>query len=313
MRSTLFRMLPGSILAASLLLTGTAHALEEWQIGHGGFVSASDVRNHNKMPLDIRDVNDALGTDEPDWRAALERFAFGEHFANHSLAIFTDNYNGRFPTHLPVSSLHFGDPSFQNHALSAALIGTGSFRRTEAAERVAFVEAALQSVVINWARYELGESQRKATMAEPNWSLENGSTKNWNEIFAFYWGPDGQFSAYAELDRLAGGAEINAALLQTLAEGQDVLLTETWTPEHAASVAQHLNEASLLLFRDALEAALAADGEEAGKARHRAAGYWLAAAEAVAQEPEKALLVEAALATDADADDMRAALAALPE
>lgn len=313
MRTALLRLPHVSLIAASLVLAcgGLANAKEDWQIGHGPFVSASDVRPHNKMPLDIRDVNAALAAEQPDWRAALASFAFGGNFANHSLAIFTDNYNNRFPQHLPVSTGHFGDPGFQNHVLTAAIVGTGKFRSVEPAERVAFIEAGLEAVTINWSRYELGESRRKATAAEPNWSLENGSPKNWNEIFAFYWGPEGEHSAHAAVERREGGAGINEALLQALADGQEVLVTESWTPEHAEAVARHLNEASVLLLADALKQALDAGEGESAVARARAAGYWLAAAEAVAGNPEAAAAVEAALAPGSTADDVRGAIRAI--
>lgn len=303
-----------SLLAASLALAAgsSAFAKEDWQIGHGPFLSASDVRPHNKMPLDIRDVNAALAGETPDWKAALDRFAFGGNFANHSLAIFTDNYNGRFPSHLPVSTDYFGSTGHQNHVLTTALIGTGQFRNVEAAERVAFIGAALEAVTVNWSRYELGESRRKANMAEPNWSLDNGSPKNWNEIFAFYWGPEGQHSAHAALEALEGGPEVNQALLQALADGQEILVKQSWAPDHAEAVKRSLDEASVLLLASALDQALAAqDDGERGKARARAAGYWLAAAEAVAQNPEAAAAVEKALARDSAAADFQSALDAV--
>lgn len=283
----------GLALALALALQAVpAGAADDWQIGHGSFVSAADVSNHNRMPLDIRDVNQAMSEAEPDWQAALERFAFGKHFANHSLAIFTDDYNGRLTAHLPVTSRHFGTPAFQNHQLSAALVGSGSFRRAGDSVRAAFVSAGLQAVVINWSRYELGESRRKALLAEPNWSLENGSPKNWNEIFAFYWGPDGRHSAYQTVSALPGGDAVNDALLEALADGQDELVAERWTPVHAARVAELLDRASVLMLEGALRGAAEASPDDRPAALARAAGYWLAAAEPVATNRGLASRVE---------------------
>jgi len=305
------RLLKASIVAATLMMATGAGAKEEWQLEAGPFLTASDVRAHNKMPLDIRDVNAALGVQSPDWRAALDRFAFGGNFPNHSLAIFTDDYNDRFKTHLPVSSKYFGDEAFQNQAITAAIVGSGKFRKSEPAERAAFIAAALESVTINWSRYELGESARKATAAEPNWSLENGSPKNWNEIFAFYWGPEGQHSAYAAVDKVADGQTLNAGLLKSLADGQTVVVGKAWTPEHADAVERHLDEASVLLLKDALSKAATAAGPEAAISKAKAAGYWLAAAEAVAENADAAAAVEAALAPDAPPATVEAALKAL--
>lgn len=315
MRTNLRAMSMAATLTVSVLFAGgvPANALEDWQIGHGPFVSASDVRNHNKMPLDIRDVTGALAGETPDWAAALQSYAFGGNFPSHSLALFSDDYNGRFASHLPVSVAHFGETGFQNTALYAAIVGTGQHRRAEPAERVAFIAAGLESVALNWSRYELGESRRKANMDTPNWSLENGSPKNWNEIFAFYWGPEGRHSVHAALEAVEGGAAVNAALLQTLADGQELLVKETWTPEHDAAVASGLDTASVLLLKDALEKAAAETDEKASAvARARAAGYWLAAAEAVADTPGAADAVKAALARDSSADAVKAALDALP-
>ncbi len=304
----------GAAAAAWLLAAGPAWALEDWQLGHGPFVTASDVRSHNKMPLDIRDVNGSLAGEVPDWGAALHVFAFGGNFPNHSLALFGDDYNGRFASHLPVSVAHFGGTGFHNGSLYAALAGTGEFRRAEPAERVAFVAAGLEAVALNWSRYELGESRRKAKADKPNWSLENGSPKNWNEIFAFYWGPEGRHSVHAALEKLEGGPAVNEALLQALADGQELLVKESWAPDHAAALVVQLDKASVLLLSDALgKVAAETDEKQAAAHRARAAGYWLTAAEAVADTPGAADAVKKALAAKSNADDIKAAIDALPD
>lgn len=299
----------GGIVALCLALgVETAAGAEDWQIGHGPFLSASDVRSHSRMPLDILDVMSALSQDRPDWSGALERFAFGKHFSEHSLAIFTDNYNNRFPAHLPVSTVHFGTPGFQNYRLLAALAGTGAFRRVDDSVRIGFIEAGLLAVVINWARYELGESRRKAHLDAPNWSLENGSPKNWNEIFAFYWGPEGRHSVYEALAGIDGGDVVNERLVQALADGQEVLVTKRWSEAQAMEVEALLDEASLVLLRNALEQAAAASLEEQPGARARIAGYWLAAAEAVASDSAVAERMEAVLHGEPESEDFRTVL-----
>lgn len=305
-----------AIVLAGLVVAGTGGATlakEEWQIGHGPFLSASDVRAHNKMPLDIRDVTASLEGERPDWKAALTGFAFGGNFPKHSLALFADDYNGRFKSHLPVSTAYFGGADFMSEALYAALAGTGRLKSADAAERKALVVAGLQAIALNWSRYELGESQRKGTASEPNWSLENGSPKNWNEVFAFWHGPDGQYSVYAALQDLDGGPAVNDILYKALSDGQPILVEKRWTQEHADQVEAQFDAAGKLLLTDALDKLAKADDASRSEARGRVAGYWLAAAEAVAGDGATAKLVEAALAADAGSDAATAALEAVKQ
>ncbi len=298
-----------TIALAAMLAASAAQAKEPWQIGAGPFLSASDVTSHNKMPLDIRDVTAALQGDKPDWARALTAYGLGGNFPKHSLAIFADDYNGRFKTHLPVSVKYFGDTDFQAETLMAALVGAARFKGLDDAERRSAVEAGLEATALNWARYELGESARKAKAKEPNWSLENGSPKNWNEIFAFWYGPEGQHSVHAALEARDGGPAINAALYQSLADGQAVLLEKKWTPEKAAEVKTHLDNASVLLLTDALKKLSAADEASAPAARGSVAGYWLAAAEVLGENTAAGEAIEAATAKDAGALAIASAIA----
>ena len=259
-----------------LVAPALATAKEPWQLGHGPFVTASDVRDHNKAALDWRDLKALVTTSGPDWPEALRLYAYGRHFANHSLGIVADDYNGRFGAVLPLSSRHFGTPSFQALQWTGALMKTGRFRRAPDAERVAFLIGAAPALMINWARYELGEAERKATATPQNWALTNGSPKNWNEIFAFYYGPEGKDSVF-EAVASADGNAVNDRLLAALSGGQEALVKQTWPAEEARRVRALLDQASLVLLRHAIAAGL--DGD-AALARQRAAGAWLAAAEA---------------------------------
>lgn len=144
-------------------------------------------------------------------------------------------------------------------------------------------------------------------MAEPNWSLENGSTKNWNEIFAFYCGPEARHFVYEGVAAIDGGKALKEALPQVLANGQDILLTQSWTEVDAAEVVTLLDHASRRLLEDALRQAAEADVEERPVASARAAGYWLAAAEAVASNTALAGKVEAILSGTPSAEALAAA------
>lgn len=288
-----------ALLAAALALAASALAQEDWQLAHGPFVTASDVRAHNALGADIAEITAALAAPEPDFTAALTLYAFGKNFPwrdrTHSLGRFGDDYNGKIAAVLPASTAHFGSPSFQAEFMFAALAGTSRFQDAEPAERVAAAEGGALATVINWTRFELAEAQSKATAAEPNWSLENGSPKNWNEIFAFHFGPGGANSVHAALEASPEGADINAALYDALTSGQERIVAEAWAPDEAAEVAAILDRGAVLLLAAELDAAAMSDGAARETARARAAGLWRAAAEAVLRrDSEAAAIFEAA-------------------
>ena len=275
--------MPARLLALALLLLTplAAQAREPWQIGHGPFVTASNVTAHNKFAQDMADIRALLSGDKPDWPAALALFTYGKHFRAHSVARFADNYNGRLDAYLSAAAKHYGSASFQNAFLFAAIGSTGRFARASAAERIAALDAGMSALLINYARYELGEAERKAKMENPNWSLENGSPKNWSEVFAFYYGPDGKHGAFEAIAKLPNGEKLNARILNALAKGQTDLVAQKWAPEAKVELAAALDAASIALFRDALTKAANASETELLVARARAAGFWLGAVDAV--------------------------------
>jgi hypothetical protein len=68
-------------LFAFLLLVGSPTmaadaTLETWQFSHGGFVTASDVRNHNALPQDRGDLLASIQVTPPDYRGALEIYTY---------------------------------------------------------------------------------------------------------------------------------------------------------------------------------------------------------------------------------------------
>lgn len=303
-RSTL---LVATIGLSLMGLAAPAQTLEDWQLAHGGFVTAADVRPHNGLPQDRGDMLTALGGDSPAWAEALTVYTWGRHFPwrdmTHSLGRFADNYNGAMPRVLPASVAHWGDASFAVAPVFSALAGTGAFYQVTPEGRVAYVEGATLATIINWTRFELVMSRSKALAATPNWALTNGSPKNWNEIFAFHWGPEGRHSVHEALDSVPDGAEVNAALYAALAEGQVHLLAERWAEAEAAVVERLLHEGALRLFHAALvEAGEAPDDAARTRAALRARGLWLAAAEAVLTlAPAEVEEIEAALAGTGDA------------
>lgn len=290
--------MPAPLLALALFATlpFAADAREPWQIGHGPFLTASDVTAHNKFPLDMADIRALLQGDKPDWNAALVLFTYGKHFRAHSVARFADNYNGRLNTYLAAATKHYGSASFQNAFLFSAIGDTGRFARQPAAVRIAALDAGMTALLINYARYELGEAERKAKAEKPNWSLENGAPKNWNEVFAFYYGPDGKHGAFEAVAKLPNGEKLNARILDALAKGQTDLVAQKWAPEAHAELVAALDAASIALFRDALNKFEAASQTELPVARARAQGFWLGAVDAVLRiDPGRAGFIETGL------------------
>lgn len=310
-RVSMAKFLAITVLAAPLLFVGpAAHALEDWQLSYGPFTTGADVRPHAGLPQDRGDILAAITQETPDWRRALEIYAFGRHFPwrdqTHSLGRFADDYNGAMPAVVPAAVDHFGSTTFQNAWLFSALAGTRDFQGVATDQRVAAVEGGTLAAILNWCRFELVMSERKAKADDPNWSIRNGSPKNWNEIFAFYRGTHGTHSVYEALAGSEAGAALNADLMQVLADGQEDVLAETWPEEAGREVEALLDHAALLLLQDALAGPNGSglDGlsdAELAVTQARAAGLWLAASQSIA-------------AVDADdAQEIRAALFDAPD
>ena len=289
-------------------LPSQSQTLEDWQLSLGGFVTASDVRPHNGLPQDRADILNALSGKNPDWARALEIYTWGANFPwrgmTHSLGRFADDYNGAMPSVLPRSVAFWDDASFAVAPVYSALAGTGRFYQIAPEARISFVEGATLATILNWTRLELLMAERKALATEPNWALTNGSPKNWNKIFAFHWGPDGQYSVHEALEQVPEGPRVNTALYAALAEGQPHLLNQRWAEDEAAHVAGILHEAALRLFHAALvKAEAASDKDSRNRAAMRARGLWLAAAEAILTlVPGEADRIDAALAGKGDPD-----------
>lgn len=295
---------------------------DDFAIEAEGYRTASDVRQHNRLPFDLADIRTALNAPEPDFAAALERYAFGGGFrwrdGFHSFGIFADDYQGRITQVLPASVALHGDGSFAHTLIVSAMMGTGEFRgsgqsRSQAPElRRATVEDALLATILNWCRLELSEASIRGPQ-NGNWSLGNGSPKNWNELFAFWWGPEGEHSLHAEMsvltDRYGLPEHPTRLLTAQLAEGQELLLTETWPTANAAEVRRILDLAALLLLLDRAHAA--EDGSPEAMARLR--GIWVAAGDSLARVHmgrARVLNSRIAMGDPGVAGDLKAAVAA---
>ncbi len=290
-----------TVFMTSLLLVGIGWGagnsaladVPSFALSAEGFTTAADVRPHNRLSLDIAEINTALSQFPPDYPSALSRYAYGRHFnwrdSSHSLAFFADDYQGRMQRTLPGAIALGLDPTFQHQFLASALMGTGAFsgqgqrRSLPDAARIAAIQSGILATVLNWCRLELTEASIRGPQND-NWSLANGSPKNWSELFAFWYGVDGQHSLHQEMSRIAERFGISEhptqRVTQPLAAGQPALLEKRWPETEAASVQEALDVAALLLMLDRvadLDAAVAAGGDTALAAQWSIRGAWLAA------------------------------------
>ncbi len=293
-----------------------------------GFTTASDVRPHNRISLDIAEINQALSSFPPDYEAALTRYAFGRHFnwrdSAHSLAFFADDYQGRMERTLPGAVAMGLDPTFQHQFMTSALMGTGAFvgsgsrRSLSDAARISAAQSGILAVMLNWCRLEWSQASIRGP-ENGNWSLQNGSPKNWSELFAFWYGVDGENSLHEEMTRIAERFELpehpTRLITGPLATGQEVILTETWPEQEAQDVRNALDLAALLLMLDRvadLDAAVAAGGDTALAAQWHIRGVWLAALDPFGRADAEAALVMHEMITNSEefpnAETLRAAI-----
>ncbi|MEN9261306.1 MAG: hypothetical protein Q6L60_10125 [Thermostichus sp. HHBFW_bins_43] len=307
-------------LLTSLLLLGVGLSsgnpvgaeVPSFALSAEGFTTAADVRPHNRLSLDIAEINAALTAFPPDYSAALQRYAFGRYFnwrdSSHSLAFFADDYQGRMPRTLPGAMALGWDPTFQHQFLTSALMGTGAFsgqnqrRSLPDAARIAAIQSGILATVLNWCRLELTEASIRGPQND-NWSLANGSPKNWSELFAFWYGVEGRNSLHEEMSRISNRFGLpehpTQRVTQPLAAGQPALLEKRWPETEATSVQEALDVAALLLFLDRvadLDAAVAAGGDTALAAQWSLRGAWLAAGDTFGRaNPEEGKVLHDAL------------------
>jgi hypothetical protein len=296
----------GLALAICLsVLVAPKLAAQQWVLEAGPFKTAANVANHNKLGADILDIRKALANH--DWTTALAIYAYGRNFpwqgGTHSFGRFADDYHGSFRAIFPMAEAH-GHTLYKSNFMVSALFGTGRFAMAGETERRAAVEAGLLSLAIDWCRLEVFMAHRKATQATSNWSLENGAPKNWNEIFAFHWGPGGRGSVFEAIAAIKRG-DLDDRLLKLLAEGQSKILARQWPAAEADAIKQLLDEMARTLFRETLSRASAANEGAFPAARGALAGAWLAAAETIgATNPKQARAIETAIAAMRRPEDL---------
>jgi hypothetical protein len=319
------------LLALSMAVSPAPAGAQGYAISAHGYSTAADVRPHARLALDVAEIRGLVSGFPPDFAAALARYAFGRHFSwrdsSHSLAFFADDYHNRMARVLPGAIPLFGaDAGYQHRFMTAAFMGTGLFegsgsRRSASSEaRVAAIDTGMLALVLNWCRLELSEASIRGPRNN-NWSLADGSPKNWSELFAFWYGSDGRHSPHESMSRIVARFTIEqhptAALAASLAAGQRVVVARSWPEDHAHAIAATLDVAALLVFLDRI--ADLGEGLSAGGATAQASvaalrAAWLAAADTLGRaDADQARAVHAMLFTGREppnAAHLRAAVAA---
>ncbi len=147
------------------------------------------------------------------------------------------------------------DPTFQHQLIASALMGTGAFSGDGSrsslpdAARISAIESGILATMLNWCRLEWIEASIRGPQ-DGNWSLANGSPKNWSKLLAFWYGFEGQHSLHEEMTRITERFNLpehpTRMLTTPLASGQVTFLTESWPEDDAEQVWVALDVAVLL-------------------------------------------------------------------
>lgn len=273
-----------------------------------GYTSYSDVTTHNKVPQDIGDIKELLKAGSVDWTKVQELYEKGKHSVKSDGSVRTlngfaskpDNFIKYSPDAVayfkdkgicqlaPVTGFKCTEGKYVDELVeSYAIKGTGPFEKASDAVRGAVVKSGLLALMSYWVRLEFGKAIAKVKAG--NADLEKGGPHNWDEAFAFYWGPEGKHSLYTLAADLSSkyklATSINADFFKALIDGQKKMKDEQAAPEEATKAG---NKQLIRLFvLAAIDAAkeLDAAGDDAAKdvARWKGFGYWTAMGHAVAK------------------------------
>lgn len=273
-----------------------------------GYTTVSDVTIHNKVPSDIWEIDQLLGQSPVDWVAIQQMYEKGKHSVKPDGSIRTlngfastpDNFKKYSPEAVaffkdkgicqlaPIENFQCTEGKFVDEFVEFyAINGKGPFADTSDKARGAAVKAGLAVLMSYWVRLEFGKALDK--VKDGNYEPLEGAPHNWDEAFAFYWGPEGKYSLYALAADLSSRYQltesINTAFFQALLDGLKKMVDEKASPQAAADAG---NKQLIRLFvLAALDAAKELDAatDDAAKAaaRWRGFGYWMAIGHAIAK------------------------------
>lgn len=204
-----------------------------------GYRAVSQVNDHNALPRDIGDIHALLSViddgQQIDFAAIQAIYEQGKNSIKakgsvRTIAAFVDGVDGskpekNFENLFPVAFDYFGQPGFLEDFLGSAIRGEGRFAAASDKARAEAIKAGLYTALAYWVRFELRYSAYKAQAG--NFACPKGAPHNWDEGFAFYYGPNGRYSLYAFIEALAkkdrGLRRGNATLLRAFRRGIRVI------------------------------------------------------------------------------------------
>mmetsp|Transcript_77672 Transcript_77672/g.150064 ORF Transcript_77672/g.150064 Transcript_77672/m.150064 type:complete len:498 (+) Transcript_77672:56-1549(+) len=188
----------------------------------GDYCPVSDVVQHSRIALDIRDVTAELNKSPPDFTAAKKIYKEGKNSMGSSgkrtlLGMASRDSTGEvfFDTFVAM----YGSAGFQEDFLGEAFDGTGNFTGTTENFRVVAIKKALLGVALVYASHELESAQNKAAQGM---LTDNGAPHAWDEGWAFLYGVDGTSSAYevsVKRDKDYTGVDVAPSLAPIFNEG----------------------------------------------------------------------------------------------
>jgi hypothetical protein len=273
-----------------------------------GYTTVSDVTIHNKVAMDIGEIHTLLGTSPIDWKAVQVMYEKGKHSVKADGSIRTLNgfasAPNNFKTYSPSAVAYFKDKGIcqlapvdgfkctegkfvDEFVEFYAINGTGPFKDASDNIRVAAVKAGLPVLMSYWVRLEFGKALGKAK--DGDYEPLNGAPHNWDEAFAFYWGPEGKHSLYqlaANLsDKYKLASSINKDFFAALIDGLKQLIDGKSEPTSAIDAGQkQLLRLFILACLDAAkDVENGASDDDKAAARWKGFAYWMAIGDAIHQ------------------------------
>lgn len=186
-------------------------AVEPEFLSARGYAAVSSVNDHNDLPKDLRDIFGLLQASPPDFSGVAEIYRKGKNSVKSSgsvrkIAGFVDGVDAKkpeknFSSLLPETADYFQNPGFLATWLEAAIEGKDRFAGKSDAIRVAAIQEGLRVTMAYWVRFELRYSEYKGLAG--NFACPKGAPHNWDEGFAFYYGPQGRYSLYEFAEDMA--------------------------------------------------------------------------------------------------------------
>jgi len=180
-----------------------------------GYYGVSNVDKQNDVPYDLLEINQELINQEVNMYVnILKIYEEGVPFRNTypTLADFADGTDSNkvksFENIFPTAVKYFGSEDFLDTWIQDAITCTGQFSDSNDDVRAAAISTGFLSLFNYWVRFELRFSKIKAD--DGNFSCKSGAPHNFDEAYAFYYGPRGRSALFAFLNELVKEAGNNS-------------------------------------------------------------------------------------------------------